>query len=80
MKINLQQIKRQYDIVGNCEALDRALEIALTVAPTELTMLILGENGVGKDIFSRIIHDHSRRSRKRFMAVNCGSIPEGTIN
>ena len=80
MKINLQQIKRQYDIVGNCEALDRALEIALTVAPTELTMLILGENGVGKDIFSRTIHDHSRRSRKRFMAVNCGSIPEGTIN
>ena len=80
MKHNLQQIKRQYDIVGNCEALDRALEIALAVAPTELTMLILGENGVGKDIFSRIIHDHSRRSRKRFMAVNCGSIPEGTIN
>lgn len=80
MKYNLQQIKRQYDIIGNCESLDRALEIALAVAPTELTMLILGENGVGKDIFSRIIHDHSRRNRKRFMAVNCGSIPEGTIN
>lgn len=80
MKHNLVQIKRQYDIVGNCEALDRALEIALAVAPTDLTMLILGENGVGKDIFSRIIHDHSRRSRKRFMAVNCGSIPDGTIN
>ena len=45
MKFNLQQIKRQYDIIGNCEALDRALEIALTVAPTDLTMLILGENG-----------------------------------
>ncbi|MBO4487681.1 MAG: sigma-54-dependent Fis family transcriptional regulator [Bacteroidaceae bacterium] len=80
MNRDLQQIKRQYDIIGNCEALDRALEIALAVAPTELTMLILGENGVGKDIFSRIIHDHSRRSRKRFMAINCGSIPEGTIN
>ena len=80
MKFNLQQIKRQYDIIGNCESLDRALEIALTVAPTELTMLILGENGVGKDIFSRIVHDHSHRSRKRFMAINCGSIPEGTIN
>lgn len=80
MKHNLAQIKKQYDIVGNCEALDRALEIALAVAPTELTMLILGENGVGKDSFSRIIHDHSRRCRKRFMAINCGSIPEGTIN
>lgn len=80
MKPNLQQIKRQYDIIGNCEALDRALEIALTVAPTDLTMLILGENGVGKDIFSRIVHDHSHRNRKRFMAINCGSIPEGTIN
>ena len=64
MKFNLQQIKRQYDIIGNCEALDRALEIALTVAPTDLTMLILGENGVGKDIFSRIVHDHSHRSNE----------------
>lgn len=80
MKTDLKAIKARYGIVGRCEALDRALEIALTVAPTDLTILVLGENGVGKDVISRIVHDNSRRKNKRFMAINCGSIPEGTIN
>lgn len=80
MKTDLKAIKARYGVVGRCEALDRALEIALTVAPTDLTILVLGENGVGKDVISRIVHDNSRRKNKRFMAINCGSIPEGTIN
>lgn len=80
MKTDLKAIKARYGIIGRCEALDRALEIVLTVAPTDLTILVLGENGVGKDVISRIVHDHSRRKNKRFMAINCGSIPEGTIN
>ncbi len=66
--------------MGKCSALDEALQMALRVAPTDLSMVILGENGVGKDIFSRIIHDYSPRRNKRLMAINCGSIPPGTIN
>ncbi len=66
--------------MGKCSALDEALQMALRVAPTDLSMVILGENGVGKDIFSRIIHDYSPRKNKRLMAINCGSIPPGTIN
>lgn len=80
MKIDLLSVKRKYNIVGKCSALDEALQMALRVAPTDLSMVILGENGVGKDIFSRIIHDYSPRKNKRLMAINCGSIPPGTIN
>lgn len=80
MKIDLLSVKRKYNIVGKCSALDEALQMALRVAPTDLSMVILGENGVGKDIFSRIIHDYSPRRNKRLMAINCGSIPPGTIN
>ncbi len=76
----LQNIKQHYNIVGNCDALNRALDIALQVARTDLSVLILGENGVGKEIIPRIIHDTSPRRRERYFAINCGSIPEGTID
>lgn len=76
----LQRIKQRYGIVGHCEALDRALEIALKIAPVDLSVLVTGENGVGKESFPRIIHDHSQRRNKKYFAVNCGAIPEGTID
>lgn len=76
----LQSIKQRYGIVGNAEGLNRALDIALQVAMTDLSVLITGENGVGKEVFPRIIHDHSARKTKKYFAVNCGSIPEGTID
>lgn len=76
----LQRIKQRYGIVGNCEALNRAIEIALKIAPVDLSVLIMGENGVGKESFPRIIHDHSLRKNKKYFAVNCGAIPEGTID
>ena len=76
----LQRIKLRYGIVGNCEALDRALDIALKIAPVDLSVLVTGENGVGKEVFPRIIHDHSLRKNKKYFAVNCGAIPEGTID
>ena len=77
---NLQDIKNRYNIVGNCDALNRALNIALQVAPTDLSVLIVGESGVGKEIIPRLIHDHSTRKGKNYFAINCGSIPEGTID
>lgn len=76
----LQRVKQRYGIVGNFEALNRALDVALQVATTDLSVLIVGENGVGKEVFPRIIHDHSVRKSKKYFAVNCGSIPEGTID
>lgn len=76
----LQKIKLRYGIVGNYEGLNRALDIALQVAMTDLSVLITGENGVGKEVFPRIIHDNSSRKTKKYFAVNCGSIPEGTID
>ena len=76
----LQNIKRRYNIVGNCNALNRALDVALQVAPTDLSVLIIGESGVGKEIIPRLIHDLSPRRRERYFAINCGSIPEGTID
>ncbi|MBR3088508.1 MAG: sigma-54-dependent Fis family transcriptional regulator [Prevotella sp.] len=77
---NLQDIKRNYNIVGNCDALNRALNIALQVADTDLSVLIEGESGVGKEIIPRLIHDNSPRRRQKYFAVNCGAIPEGTID
>ena len=77
---DLQNIKQKYSVIGNCEALNRALEIAMKIAPVDLTVLITGENGVGKEVFPRIIHDNSQRKHKRYLAVNCGAIPEGTID
>lgn len=76
----VQRIKQRYGIVGNCEALNRAIEIALKIAPVDLSVLVMGENGVGKESFPRIIHDHSPRKNKKYFAVNCGAIPEGTID
>lgn len=76
----LQRIKQRYSIVGNCDALNRALDVALQVAPTDLSVLIMGESGVGKEIIPRVIHDNSPRRRERYFAINCGSIPEGTID
>lgn len=78
--IELQHIKQRYNVVGNCDALNRALDIALQVAPTDLSVLIIGESGVGKEIIPRIIHDNSPRRREKYFAINCGSIPEGTID
>ena len=76
----LQRIKQRYNIVGNCDGLNRALDVALQVAPTDLSVLIIGESGVGKEIIPRIIHDNSPRKREKYFAINCGSIPEGTID
>ena len=76
----LQVIKQRYNIVGNCDALNRALDVALQVAHTDLSVLITGESGVGKEIIPRIIHDNSPRKREKYVAINCGSIPEGTID
>jgi len=76
----LQNIKMRYNIVGNCEALNHVLDVALQVAPTDLSVLIVGESGVGKEIIPRIIHDNSPRKREKYFAINCGSIPEGTID
>ena len=76
----LQKIKQRYNIVGNCDGLDHALDVALQVAPTDLSVLVIGESGVGKEIIPRVIHDNSPRRRERYFAINCGSIPEGTID
>ena len=76
----LQKIKQRYNIVGNSDDLNRALDVALQVAPTDLSVLIVGESGVGKEIIPRVIHDNSPRRREKYFAINCGSIPEGTID
>ena len=81
MKVSeLQNIKQRYNTVGNCEALNHALDVALQVSPTDLSVLIVGESGVGKEIIPRVIHDNSPRKREKYFAINCGSIPEGTID
>ena len=76
----LQKIKQRYNIVGNCDTLNHALDVAMQVAPTDLSVLIIGESGVGKEIIPRVIHDNSPRKREKYFAINCGSIPEGTID
>lgn len=76
----LQKVKQRYNIVGNCDGLNRAIDVAMQVAPTDLSVLIIGESGVGKEIIPRIIHDNSPRRREKYFAINCGSIPEGTID
>ena len=81
MKVSeLQDIKQRYKIVGNSPSLNHALDVALQVAPTYLSVLIVGESGVGKEVIPRIIHDCSPRRRGKYFAINCGSIPEGTID
>ena len=76
----LQRIKNKYDIIGNDAALNRAIETAVAIAPNDLTVLITGESGVGKEIIPQIIHQHSLRRTGKYLAINCGAIPEGTIN
>ena len=76
----LQKIKQRYNIVGNSDGLNRALDVALQVAPTDLSVLIIGESGAGKEIIPRVIHDNSPRRREKYFAINCGSIPQGTID
>ena len=77
---DLKNIKQRYNVVGNSDGLNRALDVALQVASTDLSVLIIGESGVGKEIIPRIIHDNSTRRREKYFAINCGSIPEGTID
>ena len=76
----LQAIKQRYNIVGNCVSLNHVLDVALQVAPTDLSVLIIGESGVGKEMIPRIIHDNSPRRREKYFSINCGAIPEGTID
>ncbi len=76
----LQRLKNKYDIIGNDAALNRALETAIAVAPTDLTVLVTGESGVGKENIPKIIHQNSLRKGRKYFAVNCGAIPEGTID
>lgn len=78
--MTLQEVKNRFDIVGNSPALNLAIETAMKVAPTEMTVLIQGESGVGKESFSKIIHQLSNRKHGPFIAINCGALPEGTIN
>lgn len=78
--LDIKNIKNRYGIVGNAPELDLAIRTALSVAKTDLPVLIIGESGVGKDVFSRMIHDFSNRKSRKFLPVNCGAIPTGTVN
>ncbi|TXB63478.1 sigma-54 interaction domain-containing protein [Phaeodactylibacter luteus] len=80
MDANLQSIKQRFGIIGRSPLLDRALSTSVRVANTDLSVLITGESGVGKEVFSKIIHSLSARKHNQFIAINCGAIPEGTIN
>ena len=80
IKVDVQQIKQRFGIIGNNAGLNRAIDVALQVAPTDLSVLITGESGVGKESFPQIIHQYSRRKHGQYIAVNCGAIPEGTID
>ena len=76
----LLTVKQRFGIIGNTEALNHAIEVAIRVAPTDLSVLVTGESGVGKEFFPQIIHTHSARKHNKYIAVNCGAIPEGTID
>jgi transcriptional regulator with PAS, ATPase and Fis domain len=76
----LLSAKQRFGIIGNSEALNNALEVAMRVAPTDLSVLVTGESGVGKEFFPQVIHAYSSRKHKKYIAVNCGAIPEGTID
>lgn len=80
MNANLQQVKQRFGIIGNSEGLNRALEVALQVAPTDISVLVTGESGVGKEMIPQVIHQYSNRKHNEYIAVNCGAIPEGTID
>ena len=78
--MDIQGIKQRFGIIGNAPALNRAIEVAVQVAPTDLSVLITGESGTGKEMFPQIIHQYSVRKHGKYIAVNCGAIPEGTID
>ena len=78
--IEIQSVKQRFGIVGNAPLLNHAVKVAIQVAPTEMSVLITGESGSGKESFSKIIHSLSTRKHGQFIAINCGSIPEGTID
>ena len=78
--ISLQAIKQRFEIIGNSVGLNRALEKAIQVAPTDISLLVTGESGVGKEVIPKIAHQLSHRKHSKFIAVNCGAIPEGTID
>ncbi|MBE6276125.1 MAG: sigma-54-dependent Fis family transcriptional regulator [Bacteroides sp.] len=80
VRSEIQNIKLRFGIIGNAEGLNRAIDIAMQVAPTDLSVLITGESGVGKETFPQIVHQFSRRKHGQYIAVNCGAIPEGTID
>src|SRR5690554_1632564 len=78
--MDIQQIKQRFSIIGNSPALNRAIDIAIQVAPTDISVLIVGESGTGKETMPQIIHNLSARKHGQYIAVNCGAIPEGTID
>lgn len=78
--MNLQQVKQRFGIIGNAPLLNRALEVAIQVAPTDISVLVTGESGTGKEIIPQVIHHLSSRKHGEYIAVNCGAIPEGTID
>ena len=78
--MNLQSVKHRFGIIGNSDALNRALDVAVQVAPTDISVLITGESGTGKESMPQIIHSYSSRKHSEYIAVNCGAIPEGTID
>ena len=80
VRTEIQSVKLRFGIIGNTEGLNRAIDIAMQVAPTDLSVLVTGESGVGKESFPQIIHQFSRRKHGPYIAVNCGAIPEGTID
>ena len=80
MNTEIQNIKQRFEIIGNYPGLDRAIEKSMRVSPTDITVLVTGESGVGKESFPKIIHQLSHRKHNKFIAVNCGAIPEGTID
>ena len=80
VRTEIQTVKLRFGIIGNTEGLNRAIDIAMQVAPTDLSVLVTGESGVGKESFPQIIHQFSRRKHGPYIAVNCGAIPEGTID
>ncbi|GAJ16387.1 unnamed protein product, partial [marine sediment metagenome] len=77
---DIQKIKQRFEIIGNYIGLNRAIDIAMQVASTDLSVLIAGESGTGKEVFPQIIHQFSSRKHGQYIAVNCGAIPEGTID
>ena len=78
-EFEIQSIKQRFGIIGNSPLLNNSVRVAMQVAPTDMSVLITGESGSGKESFSKIIHHLSPRKHGQFIAINCGSIPEGTL-